>query len=69
MEEQACTRDKLADICHAWVNIEEDEEIMNDDVEEAMEEWVSTLPLPTFTNFDSDCLDVDDALDTVQVFF
>jgi hypothetical protein len=38
MEEQACTRDKLADICHAWVNIEEDEEIMNDDVEEAMEE-------------------------------
>ena len=64
-DEQACTRDELADICHAWVDIEDEEDVINDDVEEAMEELMNSSSLPSFDNFDPDTM-IDDEV-PVQV--
>jgi hypothetical protein len=36
------------------VVIDEDEEIINEEVEEALEQLVNDSPLPSFNNFDPD---------------
>jgi hypothetical protein len=52
--EKLCTNQELVDICATWVVIDEDEEIINEEVEEALEQLVNDSPLPSFDNFDPD---------------
>lgn len=63
--ESPCTKEELAEICTAWVDIEEDEAIINDDVEEAMEDLMSSSMLPSFDIPDTDMM-IDDEV-PVQV--
>jgi hypothetical protein len=65
IEERACSMDELANICHNWVDIEDDEDVINDDVEEAMEYLTSANLLPSFDNFALDNFDDYDALCSV----
>jgi hypothetical protein len=52
--EKHCSDQELSDICATWVTIEEDKEIINDEVEEALQELMDDSPLPSFNNFDPD---------------
>jgi hypothetical protein len=55
--EKRCSDQELSEICATWATVEEEKDIINDDVEEAMEELellMNDSLLPSFDNFDPD---------------
>jgi hypothetical protein len=52
--EKRCTDQELVDICTTWVAIEEDEEIITEKEEEALQHLMNDSPLPSFNDFNPD---------------
>jgi len=52
--EKRCSDQELSEICAIWATIEEEKDIINDEVEEALEELMNDSLLPSFNNFDPD---------------